>query len=161
VERQFVAERPNQLWVADFTYVATFCDRCVFADARRLARKRFHEGGSGPRCPGASGSCSIGYPGANSSCDKGSQYLCIRYSERLAEHGIAASVGTTGDSYDNALAESIIGLFKTEVIWPRGPWRSLEAVEYATLEWVDWLTIDACSSPWVELPHQTGQAAGW
>jgi putative transposase len=70
--------------------------------------------------------------------DRGSQYLSIRYSERLAECGIQASVGTTGDSYDNALAESIIGLYKTEVIRRRGPWRNIEAVEYATLEWVDW-----------------------
>ncbi len=66
------------------------------------------------------------------------QYLSIRYTGRLAEAGIEASVGSVGDSYDNALAETIIGLFKTEVIHPRGPWRTLDAVEYATLEWVDW-----------------------
>jgi putative transposase len=70
--------------------------------------------------------------------DRGSQYLSIRYSERLGECGILASVGTTGGSYDNALAESIIGLYKTEVIRRRGPWRNVEAVEFATLEWVDW-----------------------
>ena len=70
--------------------------------------------------------------------DRGSQYLGIRYSERLKDAGVEASVGTTGDSYDNAMAETIIGLFKTEVIHARGPWRSLDAVEYATLEWVDW-----------------------
>jgi transposase InsO family protein len=70
--------------------------------------------------------------------DRGSQYLSIRYSERLAEAGVESSVGSVGDSYDNALAETIIGLFKTEVIHPRGPWRTLDAVEYATLEWVDW-----------------------
>ena len=66
------------------------------------------------------------------------QYLSIRYSERLAEAGVEPSVGSVGDSYDNALAETIIGLFKTEVIHHRGPWRHREAVEYATLEWVDW-----------------------
>lgn len=66
------------------------------------------------------------------------QYLSIRYSERLKDAGVDASVGSTGDSYDNAMAETIIGLFKTEVIHARGPWRSLDAVEYATLEWVDW-----------------------
>ena len=66
------------------------------------------------------------------------QYLSIRYSDRLAEVGIDASVGSVGDSYDNALAETIIGLFKTEVIHARGSWRALDAVEYATLEWVDW-----------------------
>ena len=70
--------------------------------------------------------------------DRGSQYLSIRYSERLAEAGVEPSVGSVGDSYDNALAETIIGLYKTEVIHHRGPWRHLEAVEYATLEWVDW-----------------------
>ena len=70
--------------------------------------------------------------------DRGSQYLSIRYSERLAEAGAEPSVGSVGDSYDNALAETIIGLYKTEVIHRRGPWRTSEAVEYATLEWVDW-----------------------
>lgn len=70
--------------------------------------------------------------------DRGSQYLSIRYTERLAEAGIDASVGSVGDSYDNALAESIVGLFKTEVTYARGPRRSLEAGEYAALEWVDW-----------------------
>lgn len=70
--------------------------------------------------------------------DRGSQYLSIRYTERLAEAGIDASVGSVGDSYDNALAETINGLYKTEVIRKRGPWRNIDAVEYATLEWVDW-----------------------
>jgi putative transposase len=70
--------------------------------------------------------------------DRGIQYVSIRYTERLAEAGIEPSVGSVGDSYDNALAESVIGLYKTEVIRPRGPWRNLDAVEYATLEWVDW-----------------------
>jgi transposase InsO family protein len=70
--------------------------------------------------------------------DRGSQYLSIKYSERLTEAGVEPSVGSVGDSYDNALAETIIGLFKTEVIHHRGPWRSVDAVEYATLEWVDW-----------------------
>ena len=70
--------------------------------------------------------------------DHGSQYLSIRYSERLTEIGVNPSTGTVGDSYDNALAETIIGLYKTEVIYHRGPWRNLEEVEYATLEWVDW-----------------------
>jgi putative transposase len=66
------------------------------------------------------------------------QYLSIRYTERLAEAGVDASVGSVGDSYDNALAETVIGLFKTEVIYARGSWRYLESVEYATLEWIDW-----------------------
>ena len=70
--------------------------------------------------------------------DRGCQYLSIRYTERLAEAGVESSVGSTGDSYDNALAETINGLYKTEVIRRRGPWRTIDAVEYATLEWVDW-----------------------
>ena len=70
--------------------------------------------------------------------DRGSQYLSIHYTERLAQAGAQPSVGSRGDSYDNALAETIIGLFKTEVIRRRGPWRNIEAVEYATLEWIDW-----------------------
>ena len=70
--------------------------------------------------------------------DRGTQYLSIRYTQRLAEAGIESSVGSRGDSYDNALAETIIGLYKTELIRHRGPWRNIEAVEYATLEWVDW-----------------------
>jgi len=70
--------------------------------------------------------------------DRGSQHLPIRYTKRLAEVGIETSVGSVGDSYDNALAESIISLYKTEVIWPRGPWTNIEEVEYATLERVDW-----------------------
>lgn len=70
--------------------------------------------------------------------DRGVQYLSIRYTERLADAGVERSVGSVGDSYDNALAESVIGLFKTEVIRRQGPWRGLDDVEYATLEWVDW-----------------------
>ena len=70
--------------------------------------------------------------------DRGSQYLSIRYSERLTDAGVDPSVGSKGDSYDNAMAESVIGLFKSEVIYRRGPWKNIESVEYATLEWVDW-----------------------
>jgi putative transposase len=84
--------------------------------------------------------------------DRGTQYLSIRYSERLAECGIPASVGTTGDSYDNVLAETINGLYKAEVIWRRGPWRSVEAVEYATLEWVDWFNNRRLLAPIGDVP---------
>ena len=84
--------------------------------------------------------------------DRGSQYLAIRYTERLAEAGIQCSVGSTGDSYDNALAESIIGLFKTEVIHKRGPWKSVGPVEYATLEWVDWFNHRRLLSPIGDVP---------
>ena len=84
--------------------------------------------------------------------DRGSQYLSIRYSERLAEAGVESSVGSVGDSYDNALAETIIGLFKTEVIRRRGPWRTLDAVEYATLEWVDWFNHRRLLEPIGNIP---------
>lgn len=84
--------------------------------------------------------------------DRGSQYLSIRYTERLAEAGIEPSVGSVGDSYDNALAESVIGLYKTEVIRRGGPWRNLEAVEFATLEWVDWFNNRRLLEPIGNIP---------
>jgi transposase InsO family protein len=84
--------------------------------------------------------------------DRGTQYLSIRYSERLAESGIEPSVGSTGDSYDNALAESINGLYKAEVIHRRGPWRNVEAVEFATLEWVDWFNNRRLLEPIGDIP---------
>lgn len=145
VERQFVAERPNQLWVADFTYVATwrgfvFVAFVIDVFSRMIVGWRVStsmkadlvldalEQAVHARCE---------TEGLIHHSDRGKQYLSIRYSERLGECGIQASVGTTGDSYDNALAESIIGLFKAEVIHRRGPWRCVDNVEYATLEWVD------------------------
>lgn len=146
VKRQFKAERPNQLWVADFTYVATwsgfiyvafvidvFARRIIGWRAARSMRTDLVldalEQAIWSRDPGH---------GVVHHSDHGSQYLSIRYTERLAEIGVEPSTGSVGDSYDNALAETIIGLYKTEVIHHRGPWRSLDAVEYATLEWVDW-----------------------
>lgn len=84
--------------------------------------------------------------------DRGSQYLAIRYTKRLAEPGIEPSVGSVGDSYDNALAETINGLFKAEVVHRRGPWRSFEAVEYATLEWVDWFNNRRLLEPIGNIP---------
>jgi putative transposase len=90
--------------------------------------------------------------------DRGSQYLAIRYTERLAEGGIEPSVGSVGDSYDNALAETVIGLFKTEVIHPRGPWRSREAVEFATLEWVDLFNHRRLLEPIGNIPPDEAEA---
>lgn len=84
--------------------------------------------------------------------DRGSQYVSIKYTERLAETGIEPSVGSVGDSYDNALAETINGLYKAEVIYRRGPWRSFEAVEYATLEWVDWFNHRQLLEPIGNIP---------
>ena len=146
VKRDFRAGRPNQLWVEDFTYVATwsgFVYTAFVVDvfARRIIGWRVArsmrtelvldalEQAIWSRCPPK---------GVIHHSDHGSQYLSIRYSERLTEIGVEPSTGTVGDSYDNALAETIIGLYKTEVIHHRGPWRNLEDVEYATLEWVDW-----------------------
>ena len=91
--------------------------------------------------------------------DRGSQYLSIRYTERLAEAGIESSVGSVGDSYDNAMAESIIGLYKTEKIWPRGPWKNLDEVEYATLEWVDWYNNRRLLEPIGNIPPIEFEAA--
>ena len=88
----------------------------------------------------------------------GVQYVSIKYSERLAEAGIEPSVGSVGDSYDNALAETVIGLFKAEVIHRRGPWRSLEAVEYATLEWVDWFNNRRLLEPIGNIPPAEAEA---
>jgi len=146
VKREFKADRPNQLWVADFTYVATwsgfvYAAFVIDVFARRIIGWRVArsmrtelvldalEQAIWSRCPPK---------GVIHHSDHGSQYLAIRYSERLTEIGIEPSTGTVGDSYDNALAETIIGLYKTEVIYHRGPWRTLEVVEYATLEWVEW-----------------------
>jgi transposase InsO family protein len=86
------------------------------------------------------------------------QYLSIRYTERLAEAGIEPSVGSVGDSYDNALAETINGLFKAEVIHRRGPWRSFEAVEFATLEWVDWFNNRRLLEPIGNMPPAEAEA---
>ena len=160
VERQFVAERPNQLWVADFTYVATwrgflFVAFVIDVFSRMIVGWRVStsmkadlvldalEQAVHARCE---------TEGLIHHSDRGKQYLSIRYSERLGECGIQASVGTTGDSYDNALAESIIGLFKAEVIHRRGPWRSVDNVEYATLEWVDWFNNRRLFGPIGDVP---------
>jgi transposase InsO family protein len=148
VNRDFTAERPNRLWVSDCTYVATWRGFVYVAFVIDVFSRRI-----------------VGWRVSNSlrtdlaldaleqaiceredekvdrlvhHSDRGVQYLAIRYTERLAEAGIEPSVGRKGDSYDNALAESVVGVFKTEVIRHRKPWRSLEDVEFATLEWVWW-----------------------
>jgi len=148
VNRQFQAPRPNALWVSDFTYVATWIGFVYVAFvidtyARRIVGWRVsrtaHAGfvldaleqALCERRPIKGG-------GLVHHSDRGVQYVSIKYTERLAEAGIEPSVGSVGDSYDNALAETVNGLYKAEVIYRRGPWRSLEAIEFATLEWVDW-----------------------
>jgi transposase InsO family protein len=146
VNRQFTATRPNQLWVADFTYVATWAGLVYVAFvidvfARRIVGWRVASSMRTDLVLDALEQAlwsRTGTEGLVHHSDRGSQYLSIRYTQRLAEAGIESSVGSVGDSYDNALAETIIGLYKTEVIRHRGPWRHIDEVEYATLEWVDW-----------------------
>jgi len=145
VHRHFKAARPNQLWVADFTYVATWTGFVYVAFiidvfARHVIGWRVARSMQTELVLDALEQALWSRPGIDGvvhHSDRGSQYLSIKYSERLTAAGVDPSFGTTGDSYDNALAETIIGLFKTEVIYHRGPWRNIEAVEYATLEWVD------------------------
>ena len=148
VNRVFNAERPNQLWVSDFTYVSTwqgwlyvafvidvFARRIVGWRVSRTMRTDFVldalEQALHDRQPERSDALVH-------HSDRGSQYVSIRYSERLAEAGIEPSVGSRGDSYDNALAETINGLYKAELIHRRAPWKTREAVELATLQWVHW-----------------------
>ena len=162
VNRQFRAPRPNALWVSDFTYVATwtgfvyvafvidaYARRIVGWRASRTAHASFVldalEQALHDRRPVHRG-------GLVHHSDRGSQYVSIKYTERLAEAGIEPSVGSVGDSYDNALAETINGLHKAEVIHRRGPWRSFEAVEFATLEWVDWFNNRRLLEPIGNIP---------
>jgi putative transposase len=169
VNRQFKAPHPNALWVSDFTYVATwagfvyvafvidvFARRIVGWRVSRTAHAGFvldaleqalHE-----RRPVRGG-------GLVHHSDRGVQYLSIKYTERLAAADIEPSVGSVGDSYDNALAETINGLYKAEVIHRRGPWRSFEAVEFATLEWVDWFNNRRLLAPIGNIPPAEAEAA--
>jgi Transposase and inactivated derivatives len=162
VNRQFHAPRPNALWVSDFTYVSTwtgfvyvafiidvYARRIVGWRTSRTAHASFVldalEQALHDRRPAHRG-------GLVHHSDRGSQYLSIKYTERLAEAGIEPSVGSVGDSYDNALAETINGLYKAEVIHRRGPWRTMEAVEFATLEWVDWFNNRRLLEPIGNIP---------
>jgi putative transposase len=162
VNRQFHAPAPNMLWLSDFTYVSTWAGFVyvafvIDAYARRIVGWRvsrtahasfvldaleqaLHERRPAQRS------------GLVHHSDRGSQYVSIRYTERLAEAGVEPSVGSVGDSYDNALAETINGLYKAEVIHRRGPWRSFEAVEFATLTWVDWFNKRRLLEPIGNIP---------
>jgi putative transposase len=156
VERQFTATRPNQLWVADFTYVATwrgfvYVAFVIDVFARRIVGWRVSSSLATDFVLDALEQAIYDRRGDLKDLvhhsDRGTQYLSMRYTERLADADIAPSVGSRGDSYDNAMAESIIGLFKTEVIHLKGPWRHLEAVEFATLTWVDWFNTRRLLEP--------------
>ncbi len=160
VGRDFTAQRPNQLWVADLTYVATWAGFVYVAFitdvfSRKIVGWRVSNSLRSDLALDALEQALHARPdlgGLVHHSDRGVQYLSIRYTERLAEVGIEPSVGSIGDSYDNALAETINGLFKPEVIHPNGPWRNLEEVEFATLEWVDWFNNRRLLGPIGDIP---------
>ena len=160
VERDFTATRPNQLWVADLTYVATwrgfvYVAFVIDVFARRIVGWRASSSLRTDLALDALEQALHACPDIDRlvhHSDRGVQYLSIRYTERLREAGIEPSVGSTGDSYDNALAESVIGLYKTEIIHRRGPWHNLEMVEFATLEWVDWFNNRRLLEPIGNIP---------
>jgi len=148
VARQFRADAPNRLWVADLTYVRTFAG-WVYAAFVVDVFSRYVVGWQASRSLSAELALDAlemalwarrakRLDGLVHHSDRGGQYLAVRYTERLAEAGIAASVGSRGDSYDNALAESFQGLYKAELVRHRGPWRGLDDVEHATMDYVDW-----------------------
>jgi len=160
VQRDFTANRPNQLWVADLTYVATWAGFVYVAFitdvfSRKVVGWRVSNSLRSDLALDALEQALHARPDIDNlvhHSDRGVQYLSIRYTERLAKAGIEPSVGSVGDSYDNALAETIIGLFKTEVIRRNGPWRNIEEVEFATLEWVDWFNNRRLFEPIGNIP---------
>jgi transposase InsO family protein len=170
VDRDFRATRPNQLWVADITYVATwngFVYVAFVTDvfSRRIVGWRVSRSLRSDLALDAL-EMALWARGKNADglvhhSNRGSQYLSIRYSERLAEAGAVASVGSRGDSYDNALAETINGLYKTEVIRRRGPWKNINDVEFATLEWVDWFNNRRLLEPIGEIPPAEYEMLYW
>jgi len=160
VQRHFKADRPNQLWVADITYVATWSGFVYVAFvtdvfSRKIVGWRVSNSLRSDLALDALEQAIHIRPDLEQlihHSDRGVQYLSIRYTEHLAEAGIEPSVGSVGDSYDNALAETIFGLFKAEVIWKSGPWRNIEEVEFATLEWVDWFNHRRLLEPIGDIP---------
>jgi putative transposase len=171
VNRQFKAGRPNELWVSDFTYVSTwqgwlFVAFVIDVYARRIVGWRVShsmhtdfvldalEQALYARQPQLSGQLVH-------HSDRGSQYVSIRYTQRLAEAGIEPSVGSKGDSYDNALAETINGLYKAELIHRRGPWKTRESVELATLQWVHWFNHTRLFTSIGGIPPAEAEANYW
>lgn len=169
VTRQFRATRPNQLWVADLTYVATWSGFVYVAFvidvfSRRIVGWRVSSSLRSDLALDALEQALYDRPIGGAErlihhSDRGVQYLSIRYTERLAEAGIESSVGSKGDSYDNALAESVIGLYKTEVIRRRGPWKGAEDVEFKTLTWVAWFNSSRLLEPLGYVPPSEFEAA--
>lgn len=167
VNRRFKADRPNQLWVSDFTYVSTwqgwlYVAFVIDVFARRIVGWRvstsMHTDFVLDALEQALYARQPELGGLIHHSDRGSQYVSIRYTERLAEAGIEPSVGSRGDSYDNALAETINGLYKTELIYKRGPWKSREAVEMATLQWVSWFNNHRLLEPIGHIPPAEAEA---
>ena len=162
VNRDFNASRPNALWVADLTYVATwrgfvYVAFVIDAFARRIVGWRVSNSLHTDIALDALEQALYDREAAQHGelihhSDRGVQYLSIRYTERLSEVGITPSVGSVGDSYDNALAETVIGLFKTELIRQQGPWRNVDDVEFATLRWVDWFNNRRLLEPIGDIP---------
>jgi transposase InsO family protein len=160
VERDFTAEYPNQLWVADLTYVATWAGFVYVAFiidvfSRMIVGWRVSRSLRSDLALDALEQALWARPETGQlvhHSDRGVQYVSIRYTERLAEAGIEPSVGSVGDSYDNAMAETIIGLYKTEVIHRLGPWRCVDQVEFATLDWVDWFNNRRLLEPIGNIP---------
>ena len=191
VIRQFQPARPNMLWVSDFTYVATwtgfvYVAFVIDAYARRIVGWRVSRSAHAGfvldaleqalhvRRPGDGNGArpdridrrlrmpiATSYFRALRRPVESAQYLSIKYNERLAEAGLVPSVGSVGDSYDNALAETINGLYKAEVIHRRGPWRSMEAVEFATLEWVGWFNNRRLLSSIGNIPPAEAEVSYW
>jgi transposase InsO family protein len=168
VNRQFKAERPNQLWVSDFTYVSTwqgfvYVAFVIDVFARRIVGWRVSSSMRTDFVLDALEQALYArQPTVDDALihhsDRGSQYISIRYSERLAEAGIEPSVGSRGDSYDNALAETINGLYKAELIHRRAPWKTREAAELATLEWVSWFNHHRLLEPIGYIPPAEAEA---
>ncbi len=168
VRRQFRAERPNELWVSDFTYVSTWQGMVYVAFvvdvfARHIVGWRVSRTMTTDFVLDALEQALYARQPTREQAlihhsDRGSQYVSIRYTERLAEAGIEPSVGSTGDSYDNALAETINGLYKAELIHRRGPWKSANAVELATLDWVAWFNTQRLMQPLGYMPPAEAEA---
>ena len=164
VNRNFTAQRTNQLWVADFTFVSTWQGFAYvafivdvfsrFIVGWRVSRNMKTdfvldalEQALCARKPDTSDNSGLIHHS-----DKGSQYVSIRYSQRLLQAGVEASVGSTGDSYDNALAETINGIYKTELVRKKGPWKTVEALEWETLNWVHWFNQTRLLEPIGHIP---------
>jgi len=169
VERVFSAPAPNRLWVADLTYVSTWAGFCytafvIDAFSRRIVGWRVS---SSLRAELALDALEMAIWSRRSAdlaglvhhSDRGVQYLAIRYTERLADAGAVTSVGSRGDSYDNALAETVNGLYKTELIRARGPWRTADQVELATAAWVAWWNAERLHSACGDIPPAEFEAA--